>query len=234
MQSPTLINPFEASLQVARLEQEFRNNNLAFYFGTEAAAFRRCKKDVRNSVVTPYFDESVTKLSGDRFFWCSLSTEAGEIIGLQAFRLDRISESLADWVLNFTIGLYMRRGELLVPSATRPAVGSIADRLTGDLVYHGELWISPQCRSRYVFNCFTRIGILLSALKWNPDAIWAVTTRSMANHGHPTRMGYSHVEGGFLRWQWKAEDIPSEEWLLACDRHSLNQLIANGTSDLAT
>lgn len=227
MPSKTIKDPLSIALQISKLRTELADVGVEFQFGTSPQSFKQCKFEARGSNVTPYFDNQICDLSTDRFFWAQLVDSSKGCVSLQAFRCDTISESLAEWAPIFTIGLYMRSGEVLVPAGNFPASGSIAERISGKVVYHGELWVSGQWRSRNIFNNFTRIGVLLATLKWNPDAIWALASKQMATHGHPTRMGYSHVESGFLRWMWTNEEIPGEEWLMLSDRNSLEQIVAS-------
>ena len=91
--------------------------------------------------------------SRERAFWMYLTDEAGEVVGLQAFRYDEIDTHLADWCVD----LHDRRlhaaagadGAVIPP---KPPEGSVSERLTGKLVYHGEIWISKSIKSRKVFE----------------------------------------------------------------------------------
>jgi hypothetical protein len=132
---------------------------------------------------------------------------------------------LADWGPSFIIGLYMRRQELLMPSHATPPRHSVAERLRGKLVYHGELWVDRGVKSRKVIELYSRLGLVLALIKWNPDAIWALASHQMATHGHSARMGFTYLERGFLRWQWNAEGIDPVEYLGVADRLSLEQMI---------
>jgi hypothetical protein len=154
-----------------------------------------------------------------------LTDEAGEVVGLQAFRYDEIDTHLADWCLNYMIGVYMRQQELMVPSFPRPPEGSISERLTGKLVYHGEIWVAKSIKNRRVFEAFVRLGLILAVLKWKPDAIWGLASAQMAGHGHFTRVGYTILERGFLRWQWASDGIDPVEYLVAAELHSLESMI---------
>ena len=74
--------------------------------------------------------------------------------GAMPFRIDIVESSLADWCATYTIGLYMRRQEMLVPSHPAPPKGSLSERLRGRLAYQGELWIEPHIRNRKVMEWF--------------------------------------------------------------------------------
>ena len=48
----------------------------------------------------------------------------------------------------------------------------------------------------------------------------------MASHGHLNRMGYTHIENGFLRWQWTSEPEHQIEWVSVAERQSIEQLVS--------
>ncbi|MDO8353773.1 MAG: hypothetical protein Q7T14_09940, partial [Aestuariivirga sp.] len=93
-------------------------------------------------------------------------------------------------------------------------------------VYHGEFWVDAHVRHRNLFEKFSRLGILLGVIKWNPDAIWALSNKQMASTGHLNRMGYTHLENGFLRWQWTSEPEHQIEWVSVAERRSIEQLVS--------
>jgi hypothetical protein len=179
----------------------------------------------RSRSVSPMHNPQACDFSGNRAFWMSLEDRFGETVGIQAFRCDQIETSLADWCAPYMIGIYMRCSEIMIPSPLRPSADSIANTLSGSLVYHGELWLHKKNRSRRVFDCFSRLGLLLSVIRWNPEAIWGLSGEQMARHGHPYRIGYSTIEKGFLKWEWASEGIDPVEYLNVVTRKGLQQLV---------
>ena len=94
------------------------------------------------------------------------------------------------------------------------------------MVYHGEFWISKDVRQRLAVETIPLWGMILAQIKWNPDAIWALSNKQMASHGHLHRMGYTHLESGFLRWQWTSEPEHQIEWVSVAERRSIEQLVS--------
>jgi hypothetical protein len=217
----TIKNPLRIAKLVGKLIEELRQFDLQIHYNDSIAEFDATKRRLRNKPATPMFDGQVCDLPPDRFLWMKITRQNGEIAGLQAFRCDAVHPHLAEWASQTIIGIYARRNELLAPAHINPPNGSIAYRLSGKLSYHGELWIDPKVRSRRILDAFTRCGMLIATLKWQPTAIWALTSKAMASHGHPLRMGYSHVESGFLRWTWAPEDNPLLEYLIVSDLASI-------------
>jgi hypothetical protein len=225
LSKPGLHNPLGIVQLCSQLEDELRASGFSVEINSDLRLLDQAKLLTRGFRVAPMHDAEVCDFSGERAFWMSLIDGAGKIVGLQAYRCDDITTSLADWLPSMMIGVYMRRQEIMVPAPTRPSVASIAGRLRGQLVYEGELWLSKDVKGKRVFDCFTRLGFLLSYLKWNPDAIWALTSEQMARHGHLGRIGFTTIERGFLRWQWASKDIDAVEYLAAIDRDGLKQLV---------
>ncbi len=219
-------DPLGTALMIAQLEQTLREMGLTVRSSNDMTAFAKTKKEVRNLDVGPMHDPEVCDFSGDRAFWMSLTNKNNEIVGLQGYRCDRIDVNLAEWCTNYMIGVYMRRQELMVPSHTKAPEGSIAWRLRGKLVYHGELWVEKDLKNRMVVELFPKIGTLLAFLKWNPDAIWALTGFQLATRGFPGRMGYAHVERGFLRWMWHSDNVEEIEYLAVAEREVIEQMVS--------
>jgi hypothetical protein len=233
MKNVGLLQPLAAARAATMLQNELLELNLHISISTDMVALNDVKLQVRQIPVAPMHHHSVGVFNRERAFWMSLIDNGGEVVGLQAFRFDQIDTHLADWCVNYMIGVYMRQNELMVPAFSKPPQGSIAERLTGRLVYHGELWTSKQLKSRKAFEAFSRLGLILSVIKWRPDAIWGLASVQMAGHGHLTRMGYTILERGFLRWQWASEGVDPSEYLVAAELASLENMIAEMTATTA-
>ncbi len=183
------------------------------------------KRAARGESVAPMHDADICDMTGNRSFWMSLDNGSENVVGLQAFRLDAISTSLADWCASYMIGVYMLRKELMIPSHSKPPRDSISERLRGKLVYHGEIWVDKKIRNRRIFEAFTRLGLIIAMIKWNPDAIWGLASAQMAGHGHVGRIGYTTIERGFLRWEWASEGIDPVEYLCVVERSGLEAMV---------
>jgi hypothetical protein len=225
MQKAGLANPGGIARQCVALEEELKALGFAFHCSSDMKAFNDAKVAARGFPVAPMHYYETAVFGHERAMWNSLTNAEGATVGLQGFRFDVIDTHLADWCLNYMIGVYMRRQEMMVPTHAAPPPGSVAERLTGRLVYHGEIWIEKQIKNRRVFELFVRLGLLLALLKWQPDAIWGLASAQMAGHGHFTRVGYTVLERGFLRWQWATEGIDPVEFLVAVERPSLEAMV---------
>jgi len=228
-----LVDPLATVRVCGAMIEELAGFGLSVSTCSNLEALNTARTSARGSPVSPYFDGAVTQLTADRCLWLKATDGSGAIMGLQAFRLDEVTTSLADWGISYFIGVYMRRQELMVPSHPAPPEGSIAERLHGRLVYHGELWLNPAVKNRRAFERFSRLGLMLCLVKWNPDAIWGLASHQMASHGHVGRIGYCHLERGFQRWLWKSDGIDPVEYLAVAERENLEQMVAEEIATIA-
>jgi hypothetical protein len=215
--SVALINPMAIVAVSHEAIAELEAQGYTLTTSSDFGEYAREKKQARDKLVSPMFDSAVNDFSGERAFWMSAKTSNGKCAAFQAFRIDSVETSLADWCVPYMIGLYMMRQELLVPSHAQPPTGSIARKLRGRLAYQGELWVDKSFRPRSLTDTFSRIGQLLALIKWRPDAIWALTSQSMASHGYANRLGYGYIERGFLRWEWASDGMEEVEYLMVAD-----------------
>ncbi len=225
MYSKGLQNPLGIAKICASLEAQLLEVGYRVQLSTDFKALDSEKFALRGDRVGPMHDCTVCDFSMERAFWVKLIDVSGQIVGLQAYRCDYVDTSLADWLPNYMIGVYMRREELMMPSQTSPPQGSISWRMRGRLVYEGELWLAKAVKARNVFDAFARLGMMLSIVKWNPDAIWGLASQQMARHGHVGRIGYTILERGFLRWQWAPKDVDPVEYLAAIERPAMEQMV---------
>lgn len=195
-----------------------------FRTSTDFQELARERKRLREADVSPMFDCTVSRSLGDRAFWMGAYDRDGQTIGLQAFRVDEADPNLAEWVLGWMMGLYARRREMIVPRAMLPPNHSLSHLIRGRVVYHGELWIEKH--SKGCFPLLPRVGMLLALVKWQPEAIWALTGQSMATRGHMIRMGYGHLEQSFLTWEWEPDGAEQTEWIGIADRRHLEFSVA--------
>ena len=223
-----LTDPLKTVTAVSSIIKSAEDMGLSFRISSDFSELQHQRQRLRSSPVSPMFDLAASRNLAERGFWMSAHNAADEIVGLQAFRLDDADPNLAEWVLGWMMGLYARRREMIVPRGVLPPEHSLSHLIRGRVVYHGELWIEKH--SKGCFTVFPRLGMLLALVKWQPEAIWALTNQSMATRGHMVRMGYGHLEQSFLTWEWEPAGADQSEWLGIAERRHLEFSIAEMTS----
>jgi hypothetical protein len=219
-------DPLGAAHVAVELHAKLRALGLRLTVGSDLAAFNNFSLQLRGKPVSPYFDPAIAGLRPERAFWMTLENASGKPIGMQAFRLDHVDSSLAEWAQVYTIALYMRRQELIVPAEGTMPRNSVAERVRGRLVYQGDLYLeNGSARTRQAIENFGKLGLVLTYLKWQPDAVWGLMAHRMATTGTSTRMGFAYIERGVLRWQVTSDGIDPIEWIAISERPALEQLI---------
>lgn len=219
-----LSNPFAAVHVITSLVEKAHKLEIYPFVSQDFQEFARQKIAVRALPASPMFDESLGRLT-KKAFWLGARDKEGHIVSLQAYRLDAIDTSLAEWVVGWMAGLYMKRHELIVPAELEPPPNSRASKVRGRAVYHGEIWLSPKLKNREYFDTMPFLGMVLAYIKWNPDAMWGLVNDQMATHGYATRMKYPYIERSFLRWRHCPDGIPHSEWLVLAERDDLEYII---------
>lgn len=220
----SLTDPLNAALVISRLVEAGAKLGYDFQVSSDFAEMGKAREDLRHSGISPMFDPAASRSLNDHGFWMSARDATGALVGLQAFRCDEAEPNLAEWVLGWMMGLYAKRREMIIPRAVQPPDHSLSHLIRGPVVYHGELYIDKH--SKGCFEIFPRLGMLLALVKWQPEAIWALTGNAMATRGHMVRMGYGQLEPSFLTWDWEPEGADRSEWLGIADRRHLEFLIA--------
>lgn len=223
-----LTNPLGTVRVITSLVNKAEELGLTVRYSTDFDELVALRFKVRGDRVSPMFDPDACQLDEERAFWLGAFDEAGNPQSLQAFRLDLVHPNLAEWAVGWMTGLYIKRHELVMPSVIEPPAHSRSRALKGSLVYHGEMWIDRGAKKREFFDTLPKIGMLLSLIKWQPDALWALTGNMFATHGFVTRSGYALQEHGFLRWHpdWKPTGADDSEWLIIAERSHLEYLVA--------
>ena len=223
-----LADPLKTVAAISGLIAAAQDLGLTFQISSDFAELARQRVTARASDVSPMFDAAASRGLHERAFWMVAKNAQDETVGLQAFRLDDADPNLADWVLGWMMGLYARRREMIIPKAVQPPDHSLSHLVRGKVVYHGELWIDKHTKG--CFPLFPKVGMLLALIKWQPEAIWALTGQAMATRGHMVRMGYGHLEQSFLTWDWEPHGAEQTEWIGIADRRHLEFSVAEMTS----
>jgi hypothetical protein len=221
-----LADPLAAARAIAAVDATLSKRGYTASLETDFAAFSIVRRKLRSGKPeSAVFDPQASAITPKKAFWMSLTNCHGDCVALQAFRADHAEPSLADWALGWMMGVYLKRSELVIPRKIDPPADSIAHKISGTVVYHGELWLNHEVRGDQVLEPFARLGMLLSYIRWRPKAIWALTNGKMAYYANMPRWGYAHQERGFMSWQFEPDGACLSEWLSVADRPALERLI---------
>lgn len=220
-----LRNPLAAVRAIQVLESQMRDMGIHVTVSTDMEAFAKTRYDLRKKqLVSPMFDPSINSFGEQNAFWALASDDSGKPTAFQACRLDIVDCNLSEWALRWMVGLYVIRSELAVPSQLVVPSDSVTQKMRGPFVYHGEMWIDPTFRNEDLCTAFSRYALVLALIKWHPNVVWGLIVSKLAARGLTVRMGYTHAERGFLKWNIPPQGADTSEYVTFAKKSDLEFL----------
>lgn len=203
----------EGTQFVATSRDILLQNQISVTIGTNFLEYRKLlRKERPQQVMGAPFDPDVHDLNDKNAFWLVARDADGLLMHTQASRLINLDQqSLSGYMLRKFREFPPAIPDLdLKRSRYRASPG--ANRITGQVVYHGEVWMGDtgQYRGTGLSTVLARYGIHEAMERWNPDYIFGFMARTVAFKGFAERMGYMHNEPGAVRWYRKGSDTPLE------------------------
>ena len=225
-----LENPLSAVRAISQLERRAEAAGMYVFFKSDFGEFAEVRALARpGSRVSAMFDPRCSDdlSNGRRAFWLHCIDGDGRTVSLQAARVDLIDSSLAQWSMSWMSALYRMRGDDVEPARWRPMSNSMAEKISGRVVYHGEFWLAEDfrgSRAGSMLDVLPRMALLLAYIKWCPDHVWGVITDDLAVRGGGIRMGYTVQQPALLSWLVEPEGAGKSETMVACDTKDLAYL----------
>ena len=185
--------------------------------------------------VAPAFDPRENELGAQNAFWVLGTDERDQVSHLQAVRLvdtgrKTLKQHLKEHLLDYA-----------PPSCTLDLAASgsqaaAAERFSGRLCYHGELWLrgGPDgFRGRGLSAVLTRLGIVLAYLRFAPAMTFALVSSWSIEKELTDAYGYINAEPRGAVWSIAGREKSMEEWLVWITGDELNVLLeADERNDL--
>ncbi|WP_298974841.1 hypothetical protein [uncultured Roseobacter sp.] len=206
----------EGAQFVATSRDILRQNQITVTIGTNFLAYRKLLREERpQQMMGAPFDPDIHNLNDKNAFWLVARDADGQLMHTQASRLLNLrKQKLSGYLLKKFRDFPPPLPDLdLERSRYRASPG--AGRITGNVVYHGEVWMGDTgpYRGTGLSTVLARYGIHEAMCRWNPDHIFGFMARTVAFKGFAERMGYMHNEPGAVRWFRKGSDMPFEGFL---------------------
>jgi len=159
------------------------------------------------------FDPKVHALDKSNSVWVIGRDKSGRLMHTQALRLVDVGPG--------TLAQYLGRGFKLFPPSGLPIdfrksrfrAGPGAQRITGRVCYHGEVWIGGepgQYRGTGLSSILGRFAFLTALQTFAPDHVFGFIPQPVAHKGFVERQGYMHTDPSSLRWFVNGKEKPLE------------------------
>lgn len=213
----TIQFPRDAAPFIATSRHILQSHGIEVTIGSNFAEYSEIIKTERKvqNLGAP-FDYEKYDLPRSESFWLIGRNENGELIHTQAAKKVHLgNRNLAGHLLKRFVDFPPPiPGVDLKNSRFRATPG--AHRISGNVVYHGEVWMAPDegaYRGTGLSTVLARTGLLEVMRRWNPDFIYGFMLRQVAFKGFSERMGYFHNEPGALHWKIAGREKPIEAFL---------------------
>lgn len=179
----------------------------------------------------PSFRPDTSYLPPGKAFWIVGRDGEGTVAHVQALRLDDLSNvdlaehlgSLRAWFADPSL----KAGAGTSSRCDAPTARSI----TGQVAYHGDIWLREDFRGRGLSTLIGRIAFGLAWAKWSPDFIYALVASWHIEKGIVDRYGYLHCEPHGSVLHLPAQGIDDDDWLVWLTRDELLKTLCTSASE---
>ncbi|MDA5093830.1 hypothetical protein O2N63_06990 [Aliiroseovarius sp. KMU-50] len=172
-------------------------------------------------------------LHDDNAFWILGWTMEGELVHTQAMRKFELGGVQLSDYLSYNFREFPPSGMDLdmERSSYRPGPG--AHRITGQVFYHGELWVKPDQRFRGTGlpGILARFAMATCVLRWSPDHVFGFMPEQLAYRGLMEREGYMHSDPGALTWHNRDKTDPMRAFMVYMSHDDLSFLLKLPTAE---
>lgn len=221
------------SLSTNSIQQEIDSINAALrargVFTHSGYDFRELQNHIRERStrhnLLRQFDPDGDLPKAEKAFWLCGYDADGDLLYTQAVQLLDLRNSSVSEFIAANQHYYLPASPSVDKSSVRTVPGPKASRLTGWIVYHGEMWLHASLRDRGVANLVVRLGVLRATTEWDPDAIFGLMNWSLACSGFNNRIGYTHCEPMAVVWDRRAKKKEHQVWTVYVEREDVQFML---------
>ncbi|WP_227270919.1 hypothetical protein [Roseobacter weihaiensis] len=163
------------------------------------------------------FDPTLHDLNEKNAFWIVGRSADGTMMHAQAMRLLDTGTSSVGEFFRYNFRKFPPPGVDIDYQRSRYRAGPGAQRMTGRVCYHGEVWMGGepgQYRGSGLSSLLGRFAFLTALQRLSPDYIMGFILKPVAFKGFVERQGYMHAEPGALRWYKQGAADPMETFMV--------------------
>lgn len=202
---------------VAGIVNELKQLGIHVEFGDDFAKYRSYRiRQTDRSPMYPMFDVTSSYIDGSNGFWVCGFDSDGELIHTQAVRYLNLSGVSLSEHLDMHRHKYITPDTTPDPDRTFFSGPDAMDKITGRVCYQGEFWLRALGlggpRSQGATALLSRLLLELMMGSWNPDFVFALVPKRLAEKGAHLRYGYFHCAPG--QWIGPDQQVTEEDYLI--------------------
>jgi hypothetical protein len=173
------------------------------------------------------FNSEYSRLEPANAFWIKGVDKHGDIVHVQAIRLDDLRGTTLDQHLGATYTkLYCGPGSDAKIDVSKAAQAPALNIITDWVCYHGEFWLRAGrgdngFRGAGLSPILGRFLFALALKKWSPNFVYGLARHALIEKGIPARYGYMHMQPNAIRWEVAPYNTYPDEWLTWLTREDL-------------
>lgn len=191
--------------------------------------FKKLNKHREGRVLTAHGDHNLFDFVKGNSFYFAIYDKDEKLAGTVSCLYNDIKEScLSD--------LWRERLPRCYGGKISKNFAANASVIQGKIAYHGELWVAKKYRGNDLGWLLTRLSILYSVLKFEPDYVYSLVAENIINRDWVDKTGLISREPNVLQWIEYPPDYPEEFWdfrLLHSTKANIHHLAATIFSQYA-
>lgn len=203
------MNPLNAACLLSELVDDVSDEGVTLSIESDPATLYAMESSLPDKSLSKLFNPSYVDLVPDRFFWIRGSSHNGDIVHVQACKLEDTGRSTLGDYLN----MHLNR---TYPSTQKNWHRCEAlERIGGRCAYQGDNWLAESFRGNGVGTKLTQIGLLSCFLRWQPDFVYAFFEHPVFSKGLGCKFGYQNFEPvgqHFVRWLLPHDYVSWMSW----------------------
>ena len=214
---------------ISSIEQIADRHGMMIEVSSDFEAFRQIRAtQPERPPISPVFDPQVCEINAGNGFWIKGTSETGELVHVQAVRLEDLTDTTLAEHLSKHRQVYAPPGVEVDLKQSRFCATPSSRIITGKVCYHGELWLKggrKGYRGHGLTAALPRLALALAHLAWTPDFMFGLVHPMAACKGLAAREGYMHLEPGGILWQRQGLQEVYDEWLVWMSHNDLQHLL---------
>jgi len=215
-----VINTLYLSQFIADRLSVLKEHGITLTISHDMQAMYAIADQLKGKEISPLFNRKFFDVLPDNSFWIYGTDSDGEIIHIQASKMDDTGKCNLEQLLN----QQLRRSFNV--DTEEEVVGCPATReISGKIAYHGDMWLSPKCRGLKLGDLLGQIGLLVTFNCFKPDYVYGFLEGELSNTGFLFRQGYWNFQPLNKEWVLAHPWLYQEDWLVYMSQDNLEYLL---------
>ena len=187
--------------------EQLRSLGISLRTGSDFEEYRAILAEARpdHDLGVP-FEPTRHALTEANAYWMVGYDEHGDIMHTQALKKLSLGQLHLGDYLNKNLRSFEPSQMEIDYSRTIYRPGPGAQRMKGEIAYHGEFWVGGtpgQFRGTGLSTLLGRHAFLTAMIRWQPDFFFGFMSKPLVFKGFAARFGYMHIDPGAIRYVLK-------------------------------